>query len=212
MRYEREEERTFDEWFYSLAAKEQDRWRAKGILPYAEQPVAGNVFPVIPNHPAWESMAAQVDTFDPNTEEVSFISDRELRLRMLKMFQILSRFADGQMLLHLIFIRTLLGEDTGTNLAQLCKRFGITKQAMFWRARQIRAALGDVAKGTLRWPEVAVGRKHAASETSRVLKPRKTPGKGPGRNLLHPPPIKRVAARPGVFLRKSSQKRPGFDK
>lgn len=211
MKYERDEERAFDAWFYALTSQEQERWRGKGVLPYAEQPVAGNVFPVIPNHPTWENLANQLEGFDPNKEEVSFISDRELRVRLLKLFQVLSRFADSRMLLHLIFIRTMLGEDTGTNLAQLCKRFGITKQAMFWRARQIRSALEGIATGRLTWADVAGGRKQAASETARVLKAHKSPEKGAGRNLLPPHPSKRVAARPGVISRKPSKNRGRFN-
>jgi transposase-like protein len=212
MKYERQEERDFDVWFYKLTKPEQDRWRGKGVLPYAEQRVPGNVFPFIANHPTWDDLSYQAEPFDPNSEQVSYISDRELRLRMLKLFQILSRFADQRMLLHLLFIRTMLGEDTGTNLAQLCKRFGITKQAMFWRARQIRSALEGIAKSDLAWVDVATARKQSASETARVLKQAKTPDNGGVRNLLAPPLTKRVAARPGVILRKPSKKRPRFNK
>lgn len=216
MKYERSEHKDFDEWFFSLPREEQDRWRKKGVLPYAEVAVVGNVFPVIPDHPAWNDSAVNVisNTALPGEdqeESVSYISDRELRLRLINLFQILDRFADGRMHLHLIFIRTMLGEDTGTNLAQLCRRFRITKQAMFWRARQMRQALGSIAKGKMTW---STSRRRSgrvrASKTS--AKGRKQGKRGAARNLFDPPPHTRVAARPGDFLDKTHKKTKGLSK
>lgn len=214
--YERQEERDFDRWFLAMPDADQQRWRAKGIIPYREMPTSGNVFPVIPNHPAWSSDDAtkspmQLPMPGEGSESISFISESELRTRLVNVFQLLNRFADGRMHLHLIFLRTMLGDDTKTNLAQLCKRFGITKQAMFWRARQLRAALGSVADTRLAWTETR-RRSGTVKKHGEALKTLNTHRKGAGRNLLPTPPTKREATRPGVFLRKPSKKRRGLHK
>ena len=70
---------------------------------------------------------------------------------MGELFRILDRFADGRMRLHLLFIRTMLGEDTGTNVTRLCKQYGMTKQAAAYRARMMRRALGSLAIGRSVW-------------------------------------------------------------
>jgi hypothetical protein len=167
MKYERQEEKDFDDWFYKLPAKDQQRWRDKGVLPYAEQPVPGNVFPIIANHPLWPTTGKEESV---QMEECSFMSEHELRGRLVELFRILDRFADGTMHLHLVFIRTLLGENTGCNLAQLSKRFGLTKQAVFWRVRQIRKAMGTLASGKITWARERTPENKAAFAKSRKVR------------------------------------------
>jgi hypothetical protein len=183
MKYDRQEERDFDLWFYKLTKHEQDRWRAKGILPYAEQPVAGNVFPIIPNHPLWPTVDQAPDE---QTEECSFISEHELRGRLVELFRILDRFADGTMHLHLVFIRTLLGENTGVNLAQLSRQFGLTKQAVFWRVRQIRQAMGTLACGKITWARERTPEKKVVFAKSRKVRAARQ-GKPPPKDSFRPP-------------------------
>jgi hypothetical protein len=60
-------------------------------------------------------------------------------------FEALEKFADKNMKKHLRFLRSMLGSGSTEPLSHLAKDFGITKQAMTWRARQLRAALGRVA-------------------------------------------------------------------
>jgi hypothetical protein len=148
MKYERREEREFDEWFLSLPQVDQKRWRHKGIIPYCDMPTTANVFPIITNHKAWEGQSTESTE---RVESTRFIDEDELRGRLVELFRILDRFADGRMSLHLLFIRTVLGEDTGVNLVQIAKRYKLTKQAVFWRARQIRSCLGTLASGKITW-------------------------------------------------------------
>jgi hypothetical protein len=185
MRYERREEREFDEWFYSLPSREQDRWRSKDILPYAEQPVAGNVFPVITNHEAWIDDERVTET--TRTESTRYIDEEVMRERLIQVFRILDRFADGRMSLHMLFIRTMLGEDTGVNLVQLAKRYRMTKQAMFYRARQLRRALGELAVGKTSPSRTVAGPVAACLRAKNRIKPGKAP-KARRKESFNPPP------------------------
>lgn len=193
--YERQEERDFDDWFYSLPANEQERWRSKGILPYREMPTSGNVFPIIPNHKAWDTQpVAPVE----RVESTRFIDEDELRGRLVELFKILDRFSDGRMSLHLLFIRTVLGEQTGVNLVQLAKRYKLTKQAVFWRARQIRSCLGSLASGKVTWSTPKVRAKRRILSRCDTLT-RKKGQKGVCKESLTPPPCVSRSTTPLVF-------------
>jgi hypothetical protein len=145
--YQRQEERDFDDWFYAQPKASQDKFRANGVLPYCEQRSDDQVFEIKPNHPAWATQPEE----GGRVETERFICESELRHRMGELFRILDRFADGRMRLHLLFIRTMLGEDTGTNVTRLCKQYGMTKQAAAYRARMMRRALGSLAIGRSVW-------------------------------------------------------------
>jgi hypothetical protein len=136
------EEKEFDKWFDTLPLTKRTRLRKEGVVPYREVASTPNVFPIIESHPMW-SDASQDKT---RIESTRYIGEEELRERLVALFDILERFADGRMKLHLVFIKTMLGCDTGTTIAKLSKKYKITKQAMNWRARQLRSALGNLSK------------------------------------------------------------------
>ena len=191
--YERTEERQFDDWFYSLSRAEQQRWRDKGIIPYREMKSNDHVFSIIPNHPAWTDNGERQDAVQVDR----FISEDELRSRLVNLFRILDRFADGRMRLHLLFIRTMLGEQTGTNVTRLCRDFGMTKQAAAYRARMLRKALGSLATGTLVWKiagTVKLRPKKKGKKPAIVADPRR-------KESLKRGGIHRAARHPGKFKR-----------
>jgi hypothetical protein len=219
-------ERTkFDRWFRSLPFAQQAKLRKEGVIPYDEMPIEDNVFPVIEDHKMWT-----VQTEETRTESSAYMSEEEVRERLSKVFEALEKFSDKNMKMHLRFLRSMLGSGNTEPLARLAKDFGITKQAMTWRARQLRAALGRVAmpKGELQTvkTETAVPLVDSAytPRTTRdtydddfdviqkisaklpliASKTQDAPWKG----SLSRGGIKRVAAHPGEKMGKTFQKRP----
>lgn len=163
----------FDRWFKSLPLAKQAELRKGGVIPYDEMPIDDNVFPVVEDHKMWSTPIEE-----DRQESTSFMSEEIVRERLAALLGVLEKFSDRQMRLHLRFIRAMLGTGECETLAKLSKDFGITKQAMTWRARQVRAALGRLAVDA------------SSSQGERPLK-----------ESPLPPPIKRVAARPGVKMR-----------
>ena len=135
------DERAFDAWFAKQPASVQRRYRKNGIKPYSEQPVPDNVFAVKETHPAFGSYS---DDDDEITITQRFISEGELRPRLCKVFDILARYADPKTTRYLLFVRTLLGEQTGVTVGNMAKQFGVTRQCMNHRARCILAALNEL--------------------------------------------------------------------
>ena len=132
----------YDEWFHSLKSKaRKDKLRKAGLGPHDEIPGGDIVYPVIEEHPAFNS-ACIVD--DERTETERFISDTELRPRLANLFKVLGKYADHRMRGHLLFIRKLLG-DPDASMQEAARLLGLTPQAMNNRARQLRKALGDLA-------------------------------------------------------------------
>ena len=130
----------FDRWFKSLPLAKQAELRKGGVIPYDEMPIDDNVFPVVEDHKMWSTPVEE-----DRQESTSFMSEEIVRERLAALLGVLEKFSDRQMRLHLRFIRAMLGTGECETLAKLSKDFGITKQAMTWRARQVRAALGRLA-------------------------------------------------------------------
>jgi hypothetical protein len=136
------DERAFDAWFAKQPAAVQRRYRKAGVKPYGEMPVPDNVFAVKETHPAFGSY------FDDDAEVTitqRFIAEGELRPRLCKVFDVLSRYADERTASYLLFVRTLLGEQTGVTVGNMAKQFGVTRQCMNHRARTILAALDELS-------------------------------------------------------------------
>jgi hypothetical protein len=134
------EKHKFDRWFRALPFAQQAKLRKQGVIPYDEMPTEDNVFPVIEDHKVWT-----VQPEETRNETTAYMSEDEVRDRLGKVFEALEKFADKNMKKHLRFLRSMLGSGSTEPLSHLAKDFGITKQAMTWRARQLRAALGRVA-------------------------------------------------------------------
>lgn len=131
----------FDRWFKSLPFRKQADLRRQGVIPYDEMPTDDNVFPVVEDHKTW----TYVPPDDDRSESTSFISEDEVRDRIAALLNVLESFADRKMKLHLRFVRNAVTSGACDSYTELAKEFGITKQAMTWRSRQIRAALGRIA-------------------------------------------------------------------
>ena len=219
-------ERTkFDRWFRSLPFAQQAKLRKEGVIPYDEMPIEDNVFPVIEDHKMWT-----VPSEEARTESSAYMSEEEVRERLSKVFEALEKFADKNMKKHLRFLRSMLGSGSTEPLSHLAKDFGITKQAMTWRARQLRAALGRVAmpKGELQTvkaePAVAlvnsaytpcITRDTYDDDFGVIQKISAKYSRDKGKELITPVKespsrggIKRVAAHPGEKMGKNFQKRP----
>lgn len=153
-------ERTYDAWFRAQSPRRRAELRKAGLAPHCEEPMPDNVFPVIDEHPAFG--VQQPD--EPEAEVTltqSFVSQDELRFRLRLLFDVLGRYADERTADYLAFIRSLLGEPTEMRVSTMAKRFGVTQQCMMWRARQIRAALGDlVVEASRRQSAKPAPRKH----------------------------------------------------
>lgn len=223
--YTMNERTKFDRWFRSLPFAQQAKLRKEGVIPYDEMPIEDNVFPVIEDHKMWT-----VQTEETRTESSAYMSEEEVRERLSKVFEALEKFSDKNMKMHLRFLRSMLGSGNTEPLARLAKDFGITKQAMTWRARQLRAALGRVAMPKVELQTVKtetaaplvdstytpritrdtydddfdVIQKISAKLPSIASNTQETPVKeSPSRGG-----IKRVAAHPGEKMGKKFQKRP----
>jgi len=193
-------EKYFDKWFYAQSKREQERLREAGCRPHIEETSPDTVYPVIEDHKMWSS--GRVD--DTRVESTRFISEEDLKVRLNKLFIILERYTDGFTALNMIFIRTVLGCDTGTNLAKLAKEFGITKQAICWRARNINRALSAVA-------DDLVTVKQKVRRPKKRQKLRKSRGNPPKESFNHRG-IHRAASHPGVSAQVSTRKPKGADR
>jgi len=193
-------EKVYDKWFYSLPRDQQQRLREGGCRPHAEETSPDTVYPVIEDHTMWSSDKVETE----RVESTRFISEDDLKVRLNKLFIILERYSDGFTALNMVFIRTVLGCDTGTNLAKLAKEFGITKQAICWRARNINRALSAVSDDL-----VAVKAKVRRPKKRQKL--RKSRGNPPKESLKRGG-IHRAASHPGVFAQSSTRKPKGADR
>ena len=135
------DERAFDTWFAKQSKELQAAYRKAGVKPYGEMPVPDNVFAVKETHPAFGSYT---DADGEVTITQRFVAEGELRLRLAKVFDVLAMYADDNCARYLLFVRTLLGEQTGVTVGNMAKQFGVTRQCMNKRARDILAALNDI--------------------------------------------------------------------
>ena len=135
------DERAFDAWFAKQSKELQAAYRKAGVKPYGEMPVPDNVFAVKETHPAFGSYT---DGDGEVTITQRFVAEGELRLRLSKVFDILAMYADDSSARYLLFVRTLLGEKTGVTVGKMAQDFGVTRQCMNKRARDILAALNGI--------------------------------------------------------------------
>lgn len=138
------DELAFDAWLSSQPRRVRQRYAKAGIRLYRDQPKPDNVFPVKETHPVFGS-----EPNDPEPLEESatrFISEHELRPRICSIFEVVAKYADKRTAQYLLFVRSLLGEQTGVTPGSMAKAFGVTPQCMNYRARQILAALNALSK------------------------------------------------------------------
>lgn len=137
------EEKAFDTWLASQSKAVQRRYRKAGIKPYSEMPCPDNVFPVKETHPAFGFTR---DEPEPEVaESTRFISEHQLRPRLYRVLEIVAKYADKRTQRYLLFVRTLLGENTGVTVGNMAREFKVTRQCMNHRARMILAALDKLA-------------------------------------------------------------------
>ena len=164
----------FDKWFYSLPKIQQDKLREEGCVPYKEARSPDHVFPVYERASIW--------LYDPKdnetrTESESFISRETVGRIVHDVVDLMGYTTDPTTLRHWELMRTVLRVPGHHNGPQLAKMFGVTKQAISMKAKQMLARVDR---------RLAIARGLAPDSTV-------APHTPPGKESPRPPSPRRVA-------------------
>jgi len=145
----------FDKWFYSLPKIQQDKLREEGCVPYKEARSHDHVFPVYERAAIW--------LYDPRdtemrTESESFISRETVGRIVHDVVDLMGYTSDRTTLRHWQLMRTVLRVPGHLNGPELAKMFGVTKQAISMKAKQMLAKVDRrlaIARGLA--PDLSIG-------------------------------------------------------
>jgi hypothetical protein len=164
----------FDKWFYSLPAIQQDKLREEGVVPYKEARSPDHVFPVYERASIWLYDPREDET---RTETESFISRETVGRIVHDVVDLMGYTTDPTTLRHWELMRAVLRVPGHLNGPQLAKLFGISKQGISMKAKQMLARVDRrlaIARGLAPDPSIS-------------------PPMPPGRKSTCTPPTRRVA-------------------
>lgn len=124
----------FDRWFYSLPKTQQDRLREEGCVPYREAKSPDHVFPVYERAAIWLYDPRDTET---RTETESFISRETVGRIVHDVVDLMGYTTDPTTLRHWELMRLVLRVPGHLNGPQLAKLFGVSKQAISAKAKQM---------------------------------------------------------------------------
>ena len=145
----------FDKWFYSLPAIQQDKLREEGVVPYKEARSPDHVFPVYERASIWLYDPREDET---RTETESFISRETVGRIVHDVVDLMGYTTDPTTLRHWELMRAVLRVPGHLNGPQLAKLFGISKQGISMKAKQMLARVDRrlaIARGLAPDPTVA---------------------------------------------------------
>jgi hypothetical protein len=126
----------FDKWFYALPKIQQDKLREEGCVPYKEARSHDHVFPVYERAGIWLYDPRDTET---RTETESFISRETVGRIVHDVVDLMGYTTDRTTLRHWQLMRTVLRVPGHLNGPQLAELFGVTKQAISMKAKQMLA-------------------------------------------------------------------------
>ena len=142
------EAKSFDVWFFSQTAKNQQKMRDRGVLPYCEMVQSRHVFGVMDEHIQWKIESERAERERKADREVDEFISRDLVAVMLKAFMdALAMSGSMEVRRHVELIRWALSLPGCMSLRQLAKMFGVTGEAMRKRAKNIQRAVNSDAHG-----------------------------------------------------------------
>jgi len=145
----------FDKWFYSLPKIQQDKLREEGCVPYKEARSHDHVFPVYERAAIWLYDPRDTET---RTESESFISRETVGRIVHDVVDLMGYTNDRRTLKHWQLMRTVLRVPGHLNGPELAKMFGVTKQAISMKAKQMLAKVDRrlaIARGLA--PDLSIG-------------------------------------------------------
>ena len=145
----------FDKWFYSLPKIQQDKLREEGCVPYKEARSHDHVFPVYERAAIWLYDPRDTET---RTESESFISRETVGRIVHDVVDLMGYTSDRTTLRHWQLMRTVLRVPGHLNGPELAKMFGVTKQAISMKAKQMLAKVDRrlaIARGLA--PDLSIG-------------------------------------------------------
>lgn len=165
----------FDKWFYSLPKIQQDKLREEGCVPYKEARSHDHVFPVYERAAIWLYDPRDTET---RTESESFISRETVGRIVHDVVDLMGYTSDRTTLRHWQLMRTVLRVPGHLNGPELAKMFGVTKQAISMKAKQMLAKVDRrlaIARGLA--PDLSIGPPTPpVKESPRTHPPRRVAG------------------------------------
>jgi hypothetical protein len=142
-----EEEKAFDNYYFSLPADKQAELRALDppLLPYRELPQPRNIFPVYENDSAFST--ADPRRLEAQTETDSWVTRERLLEVVSDLLTMLGASPDKAVQAHFDLIRIILQTPDAPTQLELAKRMGLTKQAVSVRAKKLLLAASLKAPG-----------------------------------------------------------------
>lgn len=145
----------FDKWFYSLPKIQQDKLREEGCVPYKEARSPDHVFPVYERASIWLYDPRDTET---RTETESFISRETVGRIVHDVVDLMGYTNHPATLRHWQLMRAVLRVPGHLNGPQLAKLFGVTKQAISMKAKQMLKKVDRrlaIARGLT--PDLSIG-------------------------------------------------------
>jgi hypothetical protein len=145
----------FDKWFYALPKIQQDKLREEGCVPYKEARSHDHVFPVYERAGIWLYDPRDTET---RTETESFISRETVGRIVHDVVDLMGYTTHPATLRHWHLMRAVLRVPGHLNGPQLAKLFGVTKQAISMKAKQMLARVDRrlaIARGLT--PDLSIG-------------------------------------------------------
>ena len=142
-----EEEKAFDNYYFSLPAEKQAELRALDppLLPYRELPQPRNIFPVYENDSAFST--ADPRKLEDHTETDSWVTRERLLEVVSDLLSMLGASPDKAVQAHFDLIRIILQTPDAPTQLEVAKRMGLTKQAVSVRAKKLLLAASIKAPG-----------------------------------------------------------------
>ena len=142
------EAKSFDVWFFSQTAKNQQKMRDRGVLPYCEMVQSRHVFGVMDEHIQWKIESERAERERRSDREVdSFISRDHVGVMLKAFIDALAMSDDFNFRRHVELIRWALSLPGCMSSRGLSKMYGLTHEAMRKRARVIQMAVNSDAHG-----------------------------------------------------------------
>jgi len=145
----------FDKWFYALPKIQQDKLREEGCIPYKEARSPDHIFPVYERAGIWLYDPRDSET---RTESESFISRETVGRIVHDVVDLMGYTNHPATLRHWHLMRAVLRVPGHLNGPQLAKMFGVTKQAISMKAKQMLAKVDKrlaIARGLA--PDLSIG-------------------------------------------------------
>jgi hypothetical protein len=125
--------KSFDAWFFSLPKDKQNKLRDAGVLPYRDMVQPRRVLEVQPWRRIWNS-----NEQEQRTETDSFISREHVGAMLKSFIDALALTDDFNLRRHVELTRWALDLPGCLPAPDIARMYGVTKQAIHKRAKQMR--------------------------------------------------------------------------